>query len=110
MTLFQEGNTVSNNKVIFPVALKTIIIKYSKYNFNSNFMKRTFHYSGTILWNSLPPNLKLIQDIDLFKKKYTDYSMSKQNNEWFIYSLYQGFILDYTNLVLGEQISLCRWS
>jgi hypothetical protein len=36
---------------------------------NSNFMKRTFHYSGTILWNSLPPYLKLIQDIDLFKKK-----------------------------------------
>ena len=48
---------------------------------NYNFMKRTFHYSRTILWNSLPPNLKLIQDIDLFKKKYTDYLMSKQNNE-----------------------------
>jgi disulfide oxidoreductase YuzD len=32
MTLFQEGNTVSNNKLIFPVALKTII-KYNKYNF-----------------------------------------------------------------------------
>ena len=60
-----------------------------------NSMKRTFHYSGTILWNSLPPNLKLIQDIDLFKKKYTDYLMPKQNNEW-LYSLYQGFILDYT--------------
>ena len=27
MTLFQEGNTVSNNKLIFHVALKTIIIK-----------------------------------------------------------------------------------
>ena len=66
---------------------------------NSNFMKRTFHYSGTILWNSLPPNLKLIQDIDLFKKKYTDYLMSKQNNEW-LYSLYQGFILDYTQIVI----------
>jgi hypothetical protein len=24
MTLFQEGNTVSNNKLIFPLALKTI--------------------------------------------------------------------------------------
>ena len=31
MTLFQEGNTISNNKLIFPVALKTIIIKYNKY-------------------------------------------------------------------------------
>ena len=45
-------------------------------------MKITFHYSGTISWNSLPTNLKLIQNIDLFKKKYTDYLMSKQNNEW----------------------------
>ena len=26
MTLFQEGNTVSNNKLIFPVSLKTIIV------------------------------------------------------------------------------------
>jgi hypothetical protein len=33
MLLFQEGNRVSNNKLIFPVALKTIIIKYNKYNF-----------------------------------------------------------------------------
>ena len=48
---------------------------------NFNFMKRTIDYSGTILWNSLPPNLKLIQNIDLFKKIYTDYLMSKQNNE-----------------------------
>ena len=33
MTLFQKGNTVSNNKLIFTVALKTIVIKYSKYSF-----------------------------------------------------------------------------
>ena len=32
MTLFQKGNTVSNNKLIFTVALKPIVIKYSKYN------------------------------------------------------------------------------
>ena len=51
-----------------------IIFKEREINLN-------FHYSITILWNSLPPNLKLIQDIDLFKKKYTDYLMSKQNNE-----------------------------
>ena len=30
MTLFQEGNTVSNNKLIFPVALK--ICKYGALN------------------------------------------------------------------------------
>ena len=73
---------------------------------NSNFMKRTVHYSGTILWNSLPPNLKLIQDIDLFKKKYTDYLMSKQNNEW-LYSLYKGFILDYTQIVIFRREYVC---
>jgi hypothetical protein len=33
MTLFQQGDTVSNNKLISHVALKTIIIKYNKYNF-----------------------------------------------------------------------------
>ena len=33
MTLFQEGSTVSNNKLIFPVTLNTIIIKYNKHNF-----------------------------------------------------------------------------
>jgi hypothetical protein len=75
---------------------------------NSNFMKRTFHYSGTILWNSLPPNLKLIQDIDLFKKKYTDYLMSKQNNEW-LYSLYQGFILDYIQSNSDISLWICMY-
>jgi hypothetical protein len=36
MTLFQKGNTVCNNKLIFTVALKTIVIKYSKYSFKQN--------------------------------------------------------------------------
>ena len=66
----------------------------------------TVHYSGTILWNSLPPNLKLIQDIDLFKKKYTYYLMSKQKNEW-LYSLYQGFILDYTQIMIFRCEYVC---
>jgi hypothetical protein len=60
---------------------------------NSNFMKRNFRYSGTILRNSLPPSLKLIQDIDLFKRKYTDYLMSKQNNGWLWYYIH------YTQIV-----------
>ena len=47
---------------------------------NSYFMKITFHYSGTILWNSLSTNLKSVQNIDIFKKNYTYYLMSKQNN------------------------------
>jgi hypothetical protein len=44
MTLFQEGNTVSNNKLIIPVALKTIIIKHSKYNF-----KQCIHIHNEII-------------------------------------------------------------
>ena len=43
MTLFQEGNTESNNKRIFPVALKIIIINTTntisnnKYIFTTNY-------------------------------------------------------------------------
>jgi hypothetical protein len=85
--------------------IKPLVCKYVRKR-HINFMKRTFHYSGTILWNSLPPNLKLIQDIDLFKKKYTDYLMSKQNNEW-LYSLYKGFILDYTQIVIFRREYVC---
>ena len=70
-------NTNSNVYSLRSSAKGNLFVPRSNYNF----MKRTFHYSRTILWNSLPPNLKLIQDIDLFKKKYTDYLMSKQNNE-----------------------------
>ena len=47
---------------------------------NSNFMKRTFHYSGTILWNSLPTSLKSMQNIDTFKIKYMQYLMNQQEN------------------------------
>jgi hypothetical protein len=28
---------------------------------NSSFMKRTLHYSGTILWNALTSNLKTVK-------------------------------------------------
>ena len=77
------------------------------WNFKTSHFRILYSFpSGTILWNSLPPNLKLIQDIDLFKKKYTDYLMSKQNNEW-LYSLYQGFILDYTQIVIFRREYVC---
>jgi hypothetical protein len=39
-------------------------------------------------------NLKLIQNIDLFKKKYTDYLKSKQNNEWLWHYIH------YTQIVI----------
>ena len=55
MTLFQEGNTVSNNKLIFHVALKTIIIKYSKYNFSNN----------TYIFTTKYHNLSIIKDKSL---------------------------------------------
>jgi hypothetical protein len=48
---------------------------------NSNFMKKLFITPELFYGYYLPTNLKLIQNIDLFKKKYTDYLMSKQNNE-----------------------------
>ena len=35
MTLFQGSNTVSNNKLIFPVALKTIINQIQQIQFQT---------------------------------------------------------------------------
>jgi hypothetical protein len=32
-----------------------------------------FHYSGTILWNDLPTQLKIIEDNNCFKLKYMEY-------------------------------------
>ena len=40
MTLFQEGNTIGNNKLNFSVALKTIIIEYN--------FKQCIHIHNTI--------------------------------------------------------------
>jgi hypothetical protein len=34
-----------------------------------------------VILPDLRPNFKLIQNIDLFKRKYTDYLISTQNNE-----------------------------
>ena len=58
-------------------------------SYNSRFDKK-----NSPLISSLPPNLKLIQNIDLFKRKYTDYLMSKQNNEWLWHSIH------YTQIVI----------
>ncbi len=48
---------------------------------NSNYMKKTFHYSGTVLWNSLPTSLKNIQTIDAFKSQYSNFLFLKQPSE-----------------------------
>ena len=43
-------------------------------------MKRTLHYSGTILWNALPSNLKTVNNVDIFKKKYFEYLLLQQEH------------------------------
>ena len=48
---------------------------------NTNFMKKTFSYSGTILWNALPMHLKNIKNADSFKKKFIEYLMVRQEND-----------------------------
>jgi hypothetical protein len=57
---------------------------------NSNFMKRTVHYSGTILWNSLPPNLKLI----LFHIKLYD----KNSESDYFFFLHQNQNIFFSNI------------
>jgi hypothetical protein len=44
MSLFQEGNTVSNNKLIFPVALKKNVCVMCNFPFDqrANILKKSF--------------------------------------------------------------------
>ena len=44
-------------------------------------MKKLFITPELFYGYYLPSSLKLIQIIDIFKTKYTDYLMSNQNNE-----------------------------
>ena len=37
-------------------------------NFKTKYGKRTFEYNGSRLWNALPVNIRVVEDIDLFKK------------------------------------------
>ena len=48
---------------------------------NTNFGKRTFQYSGIILWNSLPLTLKECKNLELFKRHCPIYLLNKQETE-----------------------------
>ncbi len=40
---------------------------------NTNFYKRSYHYSAVILWNELPIDVKQCKNLELFKKKCFDH-------------------------------------
>lgn len=42
---------------------------------NSTKFKQSFAYYGNMLWNSLPPNLRLISNLDVFKKQLKKFVM-----------------------------------
>jgi hypothetical protein len=48
-------------------------------------MKITLHYSGTffctILNNALPSYLKTVKNVDIFKKKYSEYLLLQQEHD-----------------------------
>ena len=46
----------------------------------TNYMKKTFQYSGTILWNKLPKSVKESENINVFKHRYFDFLFLQQNN------------------------------
>jgi hypothetical protein len=46
---------------------------------NSNVMKRALHYSGIILWHRYP--LKRVKNVEIFKKKYSDYLLLQQEHD-----------------------------
>ena len=46
-----------------------------------NFEKRTFHYSGTTLWNFLPVTLEESKSLEHFKRNSKIYFLRNQENE-----------------------------
>jgi hypothetical protein len=45
------------------------------------FEKRTFHYSGTTLWNFLPVTLEELKSLEHFKRNSKIYFLRNQENE-----------------------------
>ena len=75
MTLFQEGNTESNNKIIFPVTLKQIIINTTNTISNNKYIIFTANYHNlsimNIMLNCIVVNIIYITNMvsDLRRKK-----------------------------------------
>ena len=60
---FKKGSSV-NNYTLRSTSLDNLHVQRP----NTNFGKRTFQYSGIILWNSLPLTLKECMNLELFKR------------------------------------------
>ena len=49
-----------------------VILNFRKLNLlkpRTNYLKRSFGYSGALLWNSLPESIRAIRSIGQFKKE-----------------------------------------
>ena len=46
---------------------------------NTDYFKRTFKYSGLIIWNALPKEIKYLDNINSFKSRCADYFLMLQN-------------------------------
>ena len=38
---------------------------------NTNFLKNSLAYNGAVIWNSIPPDIRYSENIEMFKKKLT---------------------------------------
>ena len=53
-----------------PVYLQDLFSeRHTDYDMRDSLRKRSFGYSGALLWNSLPENIRAIRSIREFKKK-----------------------------------------
>jgi hypothetical protein len=43
---------------------------------NTEFMKKTFSYSGMIIWNEVPISIKILNNLNLFKKAYKQHLLT----------------------------------
>ena len=49
--------------------LRDSFLKFNLPNLRTNYLKRSFGYSGALLWNSLPEGIRAIRSIGQFKEE-----------------------------------------
>ena len=67
-----KGNTPTYLQNLF-FTIRNLEIKLNLSKPRTNYLKRSFQYSGALLWNSLPENIGKLQSFAQFRKAIDKY-------------------------------------
>ena len=73
-----KGDTPTYLQNLFSVRgseynLRNFEMKSNLRKAQTNYLKRSFQYSGVVLWNSLPENIRMLQSFAQFRKAVNKY-------------------------------------